>query len=128
MSNIKVLKGSLDEQSGAVAETAILTELPAPEHMMVLADIYRSALEQAAEQQISTLLFPSIPPAELNSTMFQAISIIYKAIIDFQSSHRCPEEIRIFCEDDRILQLYMVVWNLYYAEDKSSRMNDGRWD
>ena len=60
--------------------------------------------------------------------MFQAINVLYRTMRDFQDSHSYPQEILIYCEDDRVLNLYMVVWNMYYAADKPSRMNDGRWD
>ena len=89
---------------------------------------YQKALEDADAKQISTLVFPSLPLAKQASRMFPAINALYKLMRDFQDSHAHPEEILICCEDDQVLNLYMVVWNMYYAADKPSRMNDGRWD
>lgn len=128
MSSIQVLKGHFAEQEGIRADFPILDTLPKPDQMMQLSILCRSALEKAEQEGVSVVLFPSIPPAEKNSAMFQAISILYKTMRDFQRTHSLPEEIRIFCENDAIFELYMAVWNLYYAEDKLSRMNDGRWD
>ncbi len=128
MPSIQVLKGHFDEQEGIRADFPVLDSLPQPDQMMQLSVLCRSALETAEQKGVSVLLFPSIPPAEKNSVMFQAISILYKTMRDFQRTHSLPEEIRIICEDDAIFELYMAVWNLYYAENKTSRMNDGRWD
>lgn len=128
MPTIKAVKSSPEGKNGVFAESAEVSELPSPEHMQMLRQICTDALENAYKEQVNVLLFPSIPYAEQNSLMFQAISIQYKAMREFQDSHPYPKEIRILCKDDRVLNMYMVVWNLYYAEDKASRMNDGRWD
>ena len=119
MPSIQALKGTPDKTRGLFAASAAIAELPAPEHMNV---------EDAEVKQASTLIFPALPLAKQNSLMFQAINILYKTMRDFQDSHSYPQEILIYCEDDRVLNLYMVVWNMYYAADKPSRMNDGRWD
>lgn len=128
MSTIKALKGAPDKSIGLFAESVSITELPDQEHMDGLVQIYQNALQEADEKQASTLVFPSLPLADPASRMFQVINTLYKTMRDFQDTHKYPEEIRIYCEDDRILNLYMVVWNMYYAADKPSRMNDGRWD
>ena len=127
MPTIKAVMGGNEEEE-MIDRSVALDALPAPEDMMSLADRYRTALEKAAQAQKETLCVPSIPHAERNSVMFQAISVIYRTMREFQASHPYPREIRIVCEDDSILQLYMAVWNLYYAQDKENRMNDGRWD
>ena len=128
MPTIKAVKSSSEEKDGVFAGSAAVSELPDPEHMQTLAQVCTGALEEACNEQVDILLFPSIPYADQNSVMFQAVSVQYKAMREFQASHPYPEEIRILCKDDRVLNMYMVVWNLYYAEDKASRMNDGRWD
>ena len=128
MPSIQALKVTPDKTRGLFAASAAIAELPAPEHMNDLAQICRAALEDAEVKQASTLIFPALPLAKQNSLMFQAINILYKTMRDFQDSHSYPQEILIYCEDDRVLNLYMVVWNMYYAADKPSRMNDGRWD
>lgn len=128
MKTIIAKKGCLDTLKGYIAWDAAISELPAPEEMLQLKPLYEEALAKAASVGAETAFFPSIPIADLNSTMFQAISIIYKTMREFQASHDCPDDIQIICDDDQVLKLYMVVWNLYYAEDKAGRMNDGRWD
>ncbi len=128
MPSIQALKGTPDQTRGVFADSAVIAELPAPEHMNDLAHICQAALEEADAKQISTLIFPALPLAKQTSLMFQAINVLYKTMRDFQDSHSYPQEILIYCEDDRVLNLYMVVWNMYYAADKPSRMNDGRWD
>lgn len=128
MKTIQAQKGDINKADGYVAREAILTELPAPQDMACLKPLYEAALTAAEEAGAETAYFPPIPAADLNSTMFQAITLIYQTMRKFQASHTNPRRICILCDDDRVLQLYMVVWNLYYAEDKADRMNDGRWD
>lgn len=128
MKTINVQTGNLDAIEGYIARDASISQLPSPKDMLQIKDLYVKALENVAATGVETAYFPSIPKAEPNSTMFQAITVIYKTMKEFQASHNCPSDIRIICSDDDILNLYMVVWNLYYAEDKARRMNDGRWD
>ena len=127
MSEIKVLKGSLKEQDGFFAQEVVIEKLPSPDHMGEITALYREILENAERQQLSTLVFPAIPRTDPNSLMFQAISMIYKTIREF-TDRPYPKEVCIVCEEDDVYNLYMVVWNLYYATTKSGRMNDGRWD
>lgn len=128
MKTIEVLKGDLNAVEGYIAREAEMEKLPVPKQMPELEAKYEEALKRADEAKAETAYFPSIPAADLPSTMFQAISVVYRAMKKFQASHEYPQQIRIICSDDEIFKLYMVVWNLYYAEDKSKRMNDGRWD
>lgn len=128
MKTIHVQKGDLNTIDGYVAREAVIAKLPAPQDMACLKPLYEAALAAAEKAGAETAYFPPIPAADLNSTMFQAITLIYQTMREFQASHANPRQICILCNDDRVLQLYMVVWNLYYAEDKAGRMNDGRWD
>ena len=112
MPSIQALKGTPDKTRGLFAASAAIAELPAPEHMNDLAQICRAALEDAEAKQASTLIFPALPLAKQNSLMFQAINVLYRTMRDFQDSHSYPQEILIYCEDDRVLNLYMVVWNM----------------
>ena len=128
MPSIKAIKGTPDTCPGIFVSTAAVSELPEPDRMAELSQAYQKALEDADAKQISTLVFPSLPLAKQASRMFPAINALYKLMRDFQDSHAHPEEILTCCEDAQVLNLYIVVWNMYYAADKPSRMNDGRWD
>ena len=128
MPSIKAIKGTPDTCPGIFVSSAAVSEFPEPDRMAELSQAYQKALEDADAKQISTLVFPSLPLAKQASRIFPAINALYKLMRDFQDSHAHPEEILICCEDDQVLNLYMVVWNMYYAADKPSRMNDGRWD
>ena len=128
MSSIQVIKSPFPRAEGTAADLVFPASLPPSDQMTVLSDLCLQALEKAEKERISVLDFPPIPAGPQTSAMFQAISLIYRAMRSFQSSHSYPETICICCEDDHLMELYMMVWNLYYAQGKDSRMNDGRWD
>lgn len=128
MCSIQVIKDTSSCPQGVPADLVFPDSLPEPSQMKQLSDLCLKALEQACDNQVSILDIPPIPSDKKTSTMFQAISLLYKTMRSFQSDHAYPKEIHIHCQDDHLTELYMMVWNLYYAEDKNSRMNDGRWD
>ena len=128
MPDIKVIKDSHENHEGFYGAGAAVEKLPTPGRMRDIIPLYEDVLEQAGKANAPTLILPSIPLTEPNSSMFQAISFIYKTLRDFQDSHSAPKEIIICCEDENVFNMYMVVWNLYYAQTKDDRMNEGRWD
>lgn len=97
-------------QGGGIGEPALL------------ASCYRSCLTLAVEKGIRTVDFPSISTGIYGYPLPQAATVALKAIMDFLSSHDLPERVRMVCHTEATAQVYRQTWNLWYAEDKSSKM------
>ena len=128
MIKIEVTKEHLENINGPVATDLQMKTLPESRNMNSLIPIYQNSLKAASDAKIETLYIPPIPSGP-KSTMFQAIHIIYQCILDYASVNDTSlKKVCILCDTDSVYNLYMVVWNLYYAKTKTERMNDGRWD
>ena len=114
--------------SGYTLSDAAFRTVSDPKNLEPLTELYRKALQDAAEAGAETVLFPSLScPSQ--PVLFRAISQIYRTILDFgDAGDTSVKKVCIVCDNDEIRNTYMVVWNFYYAGTKSARMNDGRWD
>lgn len=114
--------------SGYTLSDAAFRTVSDPKNLEPLTELYRKALQDAAEAGAETVLFPSLScPSQ--PVLFRAISQIYRTILDFgDAGDTSIKKVCIVCDNDEIRNTYMVVWNFYYAGTKSARMNDGRWD
>lgn len=88
----------------------------------LLASCYRSCLTLAAEHNIRSLDFSSISTGVYGYPLPQAATVALKAIMEYLSSHALPEQVRMVCHREEIAAVYRQTWNLWYAEDKSTRM------
>lgn len=128
MIKIEVIKETIENINGTIAADLQLKVLPGTSNMKSLISAYRSCLETASRNKTEILFIPAIPSSS-QSAMFQAIHLIYQIILDFSAATDTNlKKVCIFCDTDQVYNLYMVVWNLYYAKSKTERMNDGRWD
>jgi hypothetical protein len=126
---IEVLNDSYEKASeGYSAKRAVFETLPDKKEMGILRDAYLEDMRAADLTGETIVNFPGIPNAPQPSLVFQACSVVYAALNHYMEEHDRPSRVRIFCDDEGVRKMYMVVWNLYYATDKDSRMNDGRWD
>lgn len=126
---IEVVKEAWENAAeGCRAESAVLDVLPGRQEVNRLREIYIAAMQEAEAAGAEVVNFPAVPGAPEPSAVFQACSVTYAALKSYMEEHERPERVRIYCADDEVFRLYMVVWNMYYAENKAKRMNDGRWD
>ncbi|MDO4316307.1 MAG: O-acetyl-ADP-ribose deacetylase [Oscillospiraceae bacterium] len=88
----------------------------------LLASCYRSCLTLAAERGIRTVDFPSISTGIYGYPLPQAAVVALKAIMDFLEAHDLPERVRMVCHTEETARIYRQTWNLWYAEDKSSKL------
>lgn len=85
-------------------------------------------LANAAAEGRDLVCMRSIPMAERISDNFNIINWIEQAINEFQREHEKPELVRIVAESDTAAEQYKVVYNMYYATSKATRLNDDKWD
>lgn len=88
----------------------------------LLASCYRSALQLAADHGIRTVDFPSISTGIYGYPLAQAATVALKAIMEFLRTHELPERVRMVCHNEAAAAVYRQTWNLWYAEDKGSRV------
>ncbi len=93
-----------------------------------LADYYRRKLAEASDTDTEVLTFESITFVEKNSKNFQNIYILEKCIMDYLREHEFPKKVQIACDDNKIAELYKVVYNFYYPGSKAERLDDESWD
>ena len=66
--------------------------------------------------------FPSISTGIYGYPLPLAATVALKAIMDFLAEHDLPERVRMVCHTEAAAEIYRQTWNLWYAEDKDSRM------
>ena len=88
----------------------------------VLASCYRSCLELAAEHNISSVDFPSISTGVYGYPLPLAATVALRTIMDYLDTHDQPQRIRLVCHTEETAVVYRQTWNLWYAQDKSDRM------
>lgn len=97
-------------QGGAMGEPALLRAC------------YQNSLFLAEQRGIRTLDFPSISTGIYRYPLPQAAMVALKAIMDFLDQHDTPEQVRIVCHTEEAAAIYRQTYNIWYAEDRDSRM------
>ncbi|MBQ3292313.1 MAG: hypothetical protein IJH43_08055 [Mogibacterium sp.] len=120
--NLEVITGTKEEFEAAA---------PCPEGEATM-DNYKSYVKELlanAEAQGKELVcMRSLQMVERVSDNFNRINWIEQAINEFQREHDKPELVRIVAENDAAAEQYKVVYNMYYATSKATRLNDDKWD
>ena len=93
-----------------------------------LADHYTPILQDACAKQIDTQYRRGLPLQEKNSDNFQAMGNMERAIFDFLKEHTFPKNVEIITDCDEASTMYKVVYNFWFAQEKSARMEDDSWD
>lgn len=88
----------------------------------LLASCYRSCLELAAQRGFRSVDFPSISTGVYGYPLPLAATVALKAIMDFLACHDAPQQVRMVCHSEAAADIYRQTWNMWYAEDKSHRM------
>ena len=88
----------------------------------LLASCYRSCLALAAANGIESVDFSSISTGVYGYPLPQAATVALRTIMDWLSEHELPRQVRMVCHSEAIAAIYRQTWNLWYAEEKNSRM------
>lgn len=88
----------------------------------LLASCYRSCLALAAEHGIRSVDFPSISTGIYGYPLPLAATVALRAVMGFLAEHPLPKRVRMVCHTESVAAVYRQTFNLWYAEDKSSRM------
>jgi len=88
----------------------------------LLASCYRSCLLLASESGIRTVDFPSVSTGVFGYPLVQAATVAEKAIMEYLAEHPEIERARMVCHTEQAAAVYRQVYNLWYAEDKDSRL------
>ena len=83
-----------------------------------LADHYTHILQDAYNNQTDTLYLQG----------FHAMGNMERAIVEFLHTHEFPKDIEIITENEETSTMYKVVYNFWFAQEKSARMEDDSWD
>jgi len=89
---------------------------------------YGQLLTKAEAEKTELLELQGIGSLGIPSKDFQYMGTIEQTVMEFLRNHEYPRAVRILCRDPRELTAYMAVYNFWYAEDKASRLNNGKWD
>ena len=93
-----------------------------------LAGYYTPILQDACDKQTATLYLQGLPLQEKNSDNFQAMGNMERAIVEFLHTHEFPKDVEIITESEEASTMYKVVYNFWFAQEKSARMEDKNWD
>ena len=93
-----------------------------------LADHYTHILQDAYNNQTDTLYLQGLPLQEKNSDNFHAMGNMERAIVEFLHTYEFPKDIEIITENEETSTMYKVVYNFWFAQEKSARMEDDSWD
>jgi len=93
-----------------------------------IAEYVISKLAETEKAKSVVCSFQGYPTSGTKSTDFRLMGNMERAIVDFLRSHEYPKHVRILCEDDESVKMHKVVYNFWFAEDKSLRMKDESWD
>lgn len=88
----------------------------------LLASCYRSCLKLASDHGIRTVDFPSISTGIFGYPVALAATVAERAILEYLDGHPEIERVRMVCHTQQAAAVYRQAYNLWYAEDKSSRL------
>lgn len=87
-----------------------------------LADYYTPILQDACDKEIGTLYLQGLPLQGKNSDSFQAMGNMERAIVNFFKNHEFPKKVEIITETEEASAMYKVVYNFWFAQEKSTRL------
>ena len=93
-----------------------------------LEEHYTQILQDACDKQTDTLYLQGLPLQEKNSDNFQAMGNMERSIVEFFKKHDFPENVEIITDCEEATTMYKVVYNFWFAQEKSARMEDDSWD
>ncbi|MDO4566377.1 MAG: hypothetical protein Q4B42_03500 [Oscillospiraceae bacterium] len=96
--------------------------------LLPFAEAMRACLELVREKEIETAAFASFPTAEYGSRLFSVLGAVWRPIMDLKREQGLPKRTLIVCQNEEIARHYRVVYNYWYAIDKSDRLDDPGWD
>ena len=85
-------------------------------------------LRAAAEEGRKSVDIQGIAEMEKVSDIAGAARLMEQPVIDFARENALPETVRFVCDSEKVATLYKVVYNMYYADSKETRLEDERWD
>ena len=91
-------------------------------------DCLDSILQTNSAEQADVVCFKSVVPSKTQSENFSVIGDMMRVMLTFMDEHSYPQRIRIVCDNDETARLYKVIYNFWFAEEKSERMDDDSWD
>ena len=91
----------------------------------LLASCYRSCLTLAEAHGLQSVDFSSISTGVYGYPLPQAATVALKAIMDFLAEHDTPQQVRMICHTRAAAEVYQQVWNQWYAESKTDRIEIG---
>ena len=83
---------------------------------------------KAAEEGRKSVDIQGIAETEKVSDIAGAARLMEQPVIDFARENALPETVRFVCDSEKVATLYKVVYNMYYADSKETRLEDERWD
>lgn len=117
---IHIITGTKEQSEQAIAYAAC----PANE----IQAYYTQLLQDACAKQIDTLYLQGLPLQGKNSDNFQSMGNMEQAIVEFLHTHEFPKTVEIITESEEASTMYKVVYNFWFAQEKSARMEDKNWD
>ena len=88
----------------------------------LLASCYRTCLALARTHGIRTVDVPSISTGTFGYPLAQAATVALRAIMEYLAENNLPERVRMICHTEAAAAVYRQTFNLWFAEDKQSRM------
>ncbi len=88
----------------------------------LLASCYRTCLALARAHGIRTVDVPSISTGTFGYPLAQAATVALRAIMEYLAENDLPERVRMICHTEAAAAVYRQTFNLWFAEDKQSRM------
>lgn len=89
---------------------------------------YTNVLQKVCNTQTDILYLQGLPLLEKNSDNFQAMGNMERAIVTFLNAHEYPKQVEIITDCEEAATMYRVVYNFWFAQEKSARMEDDSWD
>ena len=120
--NLEVIKGTEAEFEAAI---------PCPEGEPTMAAYkayYKEHLAAAEAEGRELACFRSFPLAEKVSDNFTWANWVEQAVKECQNEHELPKIVRIVADSDAAAEQYKVVYNMFYATSKATRLQDDKWD
>lgn len=82
----------------------------------------REAIALADSLGVKEMSFPAIPASPVDSRLFGIMTVFFRELMAERERHPSLTGIRFLCPDKQSAAMIARVYNFYYPEDKSERM------